>query len=662
MIQRETEQNYVQALALARDVVERYLSAHLQYAGGDRAESLEDLAQTVVGTESVVGLIMTVPFDERLYEPVLVEAADEVGRAFFPDVQKRFISSLEELPETVAAAPAAEDTEPARADLARAADGLPDDLKTYLWTLTDHVGAGYLTSRLWVEVSPDALAGRLMRLRRHYPDGQVPLARASAADEQLTNQQIVDIAQQVAAGIQIAFPWGFFARQTHERCAVATRYIVEREIRRAPEELLKEALLVFVAHGLGPALRRCGASVNRLLALAFPERIRPWMDSHVPPGYWYDAGHRQDAVRWLVERKLCLPQDGIADAVHEGKITKQDFSTAGLTWLIKNIYRWSVAEALREAYPALKPWELMRRTPTSLWDGEEGRRNATQAICWALGRAGLGREDMRAQSAAQLIRSALRPWHLTAAFSIAFHGKAALALSCVFPDTYEPWELAHLPREAWNDPSLRAKAVRWLLDRRGILPAEIPQALAQGRLTPETFKAAGLDGLLRVTGSVWRAISDALPDRFRRWQLGATPRSYWRSRSHVGEAVRWALERLVIPPDDVARAIREGRLTANDLVRLGLGPLILSVFRGDLTSLCQVADVLPSERFVPLSRYYRQTAWHDDGHLIPWRLGSNRLSSRDLRTTAAGTELDRRVLASRSAREGRRRRFRESQT
>lgn len=361
MTHREIEENYEKALGLARCVTERHLAGHLQTGVGDRDESVEDLAQSIVGTESVVRLVMTVPFDEGLYEPVLIEAADEVGRAFFPDVHKRFVSSLEVLTDEAAAETPTEEAHFVPFDLVRAAELLPDGLKLYLGALANWAGVDYLTSRLWTQANPDEIVSRLTRLRRHFPDGDVRLSPDLALDDDLTPAQIVEVARHVAAGLMIAFPWGFFARQTQERSALATRYLVERELRRSPEELLEEGVLPFIAHGLGPALRRCGGSVNRLLALAFPERVKPWMESHVPPGFWDEKANRQEAVRWLVERRLGLSGDAIAQAVHEGKIAKRDFCEAGLTWLIKNVYRWSVGDALKEAYPALEPWEQMRR-------------------------------------------------------------------------------------------------------------------------------------------------------------------------------------------------------------------------------------------------------------------------------------------------------------
>jgi len=652
---RDTERNYADALILARTIAETHLSAHVQVAGGDRDETLEDLAQSIVGTESVVRLIMTVPFHADIYEPVLIEAADEVGRAFFPDVHKRFVSSLDDVPEGALVQTSAEEVERAGPDLMQVAESLPDDLKAYLGRLAEDAGVECITSHLWSETNADALAGRLARLRRHYPDGDIRLGPHANVEQGLSRSQIIARARQVAAGLEIAFPWGFFAHQTQDRIAVATRYLVENELRRAPEELLKEGMLPFVALGLGPALRRCGGSVNRLLALGFPDRVRPWMDSHVPPGYWDTPTHRQEAIRWLIESRLGLSPESIADAVHEGHITKRDFSDAGLTWLIKNVYRWSVADALAEAYPTLLPWERCRRVQTTLWKGKTGRVLAAEAIRWALKRAGLAQDDLRVQSAAHEIKASLRKWHLIGAFTIGFGGDAVSALEAVFPGCYRPWEITHMPRDAWSDPALRAEAVRWLLAKLGISPAEIPRSVAQGRLTPDTFKDAGLDGLLRVTGSVWRAISDVFPGRFARWELGAVPRSYWRSRVHVQEAVRWALARLEVLPDAVMPALREGRLSANELVRLGLGSLVVGVFRADLVALCQVAEVLPSERRVPLSRYYRQLIWEEEGPSVSWRLRSKVRLSHGM-DSDAGSELERHVTASRSMRQDRRRR------
>jgi len=646
MSRHDVDRNYAGALALAREVAARHLAAHVRRGREEPGEALEDLAQSIVGTDRVVQLIMAEPFREEVYLPALTEAADEVGRLFFPDVYKRFITSLDRVPEQAAVEPPSDQAD-AEAALPPATDELPDDLRAYLDRLLHAAGTGPLTSHLWEEADAEALADRLARLRRHYPDGDLGLEAPKETDRELSADEIVACARRVGAGLSVAFPFGFFARQTQDRIAIATRYLVEHEARRPAEELVREGVLPFVALGLGPALRRCAGSVNRLLALTYPDRIRPWMASHVPSGYWDDPANRRDAVRWLVEERLRIREDSIAEAVHGGRLGKREFADAGLTWLLKNVYGWSVAGALADAYPGLEPWERMRRAPPSLWESADC---AMRAIRWALRRAGTAPEDLRTQAAARLIRAALRPWHLVGAFAIGFRGDAARAVEAAFPGTFRPWETSRLPREAWTDPNLRAGAIRWLLDRLGIEPAEIPRAIAEGRLTPGVLKDAGLDGILRVTGSVWRAIADVFPGRFARWELGAVPRSWWRSRQHVREAVLWTMARLGVPEDQVPAALADGRLGAEAFVGLGLGSLVTGIFRDDAAALCEVAGVASSERRVPLSRYYRQSVGRPDDRLVTWRLRAGRG-----RIPADTGELDRHVSISRSIRDDRRR-------
>jgi hypothetical protein len=268
----------------------------------------------------------------------------------------------------------------------------------------------------------------------------------------------------------------------------------------------------------------------------------------------------------------------------------------------------------------------------------------------------MGSEALRTPSAARALHTALRPWNLVSALSVGFGGDVASALETVFPGVFREWEVSRLPRERWHDRTLRAEAVQWLLERLGVEPAEVPGAVARGRLTPKVFKDTGLDGLLRVTGSVWRALDDVFPGRFRRWELSAVPRSYWRSRATVREAAEWALARLDLPRADVVPALKGGRLSARELVRLGLGSLVMGVFRGDVTVLLQVAELLPSERYVPLSRYYRQAAAPAAGPIVSWRLRSDRRLSRGMEP-GFETELERRMRASRGVREERRRRL-----
>ncbi len=640
--------NYSLALELARQTAAQHLGAHVR--GDDSDESLDDLAQSIVGTESVVRLIMSVPFDEEAFEPAFVEAADEVGRLFFPDVQKRFITSVEILPEGALVQPEPDRAQEPERQSSGAAEALPGDLQDYFGVLAENAGVESLTSRLWNETSTDVLAGRLVRLRRHFPDGNIGEGSHVDPNSDLSESTILTCACRVAAGVTFAFPWGFFARQTEERARIATRYLVEREIRRAPEDLVDEGPLPLVALGLGPAIRRCGGSTNRLLALAFPDDVRPWMSSHVPPGFWDDADNRRRGVRWLIEDRLGHSATTLPTAVHEGRVTKRDFADAGLTWLLKNVYGWSVSDALAEAYTGLEPWERARRVSTDFWRGESGPEHAAEAIRWAVSRAGLTVDDLRDPNVSRRLKAALRTWHLTAALGIGFGGDVASALDAAFPGQFRPWEIVHLPRDTWRDAALRADAVGWLLGKLDITPAEVPQAIAAGRLTPDTFKDAGLDGVLRIVGSVWRAVDDAMPGRYERWELGTVPKSHWRNRKNVRDAVLWAMNRLDVDESSLAEAIDDGSLSASGLVNAGLGTLVMGVFLGDVSALCQVADVLPTEKRVPLSRFYRRSMLDRDGRRMAWRERTERDAD-----TGHDKELERSLRVSRSIRRQRRR-------
>jgi hypothetical protein len=639
---RQIQEGYTRTLGLAREIATERLAAHIDVPT-NREDAIDDLAQSIVGTEQGVRLITSLPFDREAYYPVLVEAADEVGRLFFPDVRKRFISSIDDVPEAALASteiqhPSSDDIAP-RSPVAVA--NLPDDLRSYLDDLMSRQGIDRLSSRLWRESNADTLAARLIRLRRHYPDAVFTSTFDGNVEADLTDDSIREAARRVASGLTPTFPWSFFTYQTSQRTAIATEYIVRTEIRREPKLLVHEGVMPFVALGLGPALRRCGGSVNRLLAHAFPDTVRPWMSSHVPTGFWEDQDNRRDAVRWLVEDELGVSQTEIAEAVHEGRISKSEFAGAGMTWLLKEVYRWSVSDALGEAYPELEPWERLRRVPTEMWKGPDGRQTASRAISWALNRNGIAAEELRHQKAARALNAALRPWKLTAAYDTGFERDIVLCLETVFPGTFQPWEITNVSRDTWRDPILRKSSFEWLLDQLGIAEAEIPIAIAEGRLSPAQFGELGLDGLLRVTGSVWRAVCDVFPERFARWELSSVPRSYWRSRANVREAVIWAIERLDVSIAEVPAAIDDGRISSGDLVSLGLSSLVMGVFHGDLTAMCQVADVLPAEKYVPLSRYYRKSMQRSGREEIAWGLDpSGHARNRDRGVT---NELDRHV-------------------
>lgn len=643
-ISRASHAAYCQALARARQIVRERLVACVRANAGNADDAEEDLAQSIVGTERVVSLILTEPFDETLYEPALLEAANEVGRAFFPDVFKRFIVPYDALRSQKESDPVPVEAA-SRDEIGRIVAALPDDLRGYFEQLV--AGAGDMPFSIAGALSDLAsVEQRLERLRRNFLVGVIPPNEALPQSGDLTDSAILLYTKYVAAGLSISFPWGFFSRQTQRRISISVEYLVRVEMRCEAQEALEKDIIEYLALGLGPALRRCGGSVNRLLATAFPNEIRPWMGSHVPSGYWDEIENRREAIRWLIEGRLGVAQDEIADAVHGNRLTKQDFRRAGLTWLLKNVYGWSVADALADAYPELRAWERFHRVPVNLWQGTEGKSLAAAAINWALKRSGITLEMLRTQDVARVIKSALAQWHLGASFREAFGEDPAELLDVLFPGAFQRWEISHLPGDTWDDPATRHEAMLWLLAKLGVAPDAIPQAVAEGTLTPATFRDAGMGGLLRTTGSVWRAVDNVFPGRFARWELGAVPKSHWRVRTHVREAVLWAIQRLGCTEADIERALSRNEIGVEEFSKMGLGHLAGVVFQGDMRSLLQVAGVISSPRRVPLSWYYRRLRSMEDL--------AEGLSQPNL--LAEGNDLERRARQFRAARMERRRR------
>ena len=624
--------NYEKSLFLARDIASNQLKPHIGFGGDD---SLEDLAQSIVGTEEVIELLTCIMFDEQHYRPVMERAADEVGRQLFPDSRKRFISSLDHLPDHLLTTdpPGLPDEDDTVAD----GDGISEldtgflepDLREYFDTIVETLSGVWPHTVLLRETQPDVLVKRLRRLRRHYPDGCVTRCDEYSPHETLPETAIIEIARGVASGLRVAFPFGFFTCQTEERIAVSVRYIVTHELQCSPNEVLKQGESRLVSLGLGSALRRCGGSVNRLLAFAFPEDIRPWMSSHVPHGYWDMPENRIDAVKWLVECRLKITPTEIGTAVHTGRITKKEFSETGLTWLLKNVYKWSVARALLDAYPQLHPWQISRRIAKETWIGDSGGEHARCAITWALRQEAVTCDDLRTPDAGRLVRQALKTWHVSGALTIGYGGDIVSALEDVYPGEFHRWEICRMPRRAWEDEELRREATCWLVDRLHIAVEDIPDAIASGLLTPASFREAGLDGVLRVTGSVWKAVNEAYPGRFCRWELGAVPKSFW-TRETINDAAERVLDSHRILPWDAWAAFRDGVLTEHVLAEMGLGSLLRDVFRGDPCRLCGSNDVLRFHKRADLSlhrhrrpeeelpvRWRRQLARRSPGRRFP---------------------------------------------
>jgi hypothetical protein len=126
----------------------------------------------------------------------------------------------------------------------------------------------------------------------------------------------------------------------------------------------------------------------------------------------------------------------------------------------------------------------------------------------------------------------------------------------------------------------------------GIRTEEIPR-----RISARHFEKYNLRGMLSLCfkGSLYRAVENAYPDRFKPWEFNNVPKNFWRGNQgleNARRAVRWVVEnRIGVPP---ARIYQE--VTYELLRRNGLGGMLTSCFSG--SSIAALQHAFPE---VPIS-------------------------------------------------------------
>jgi hypothetical protein len=137
----------------------------------------------------------------------------------------------------------------------------------------------------------------------------------------------------------------------------------------------------FISNRVYGAMKQHGDSPYSAISEAFPElEINPWEMLQTPHGFYKKKENRVAAVRWLVEKLGKDPRD----------ITADDFQSNRLWGLFDEYYRSSPYEAISEAFPDIKPWEMVV-TPRSIFEEREKR---IAAVRWLIEKLGKDARDI----------------------------------------------------------------------------------------------------------------------------------------------------------------------------------------------------------------------------------------------------------------------------
>lgn len=344
----------------------------------------------------------------------------------------------------------------------------------------------------------------------------------------------------------------------------------------------------FVRAGLSTMLIKVySGSPYEALKDIFPDLL-PWQMAKTPREFWQgEEGqqHAREATLWMLSKLDIEAQPGSAGL---RTITKETFQGHNLGGMLAVVYGNSPHDALADAIPALKPWQV-RIVPRDYWKGQEGGKRAREATGWLLAELGLveaGALADRRAIANRVDRSAFVEAGLGGMLAIVYGGSVFEALSDVVPGLL-PWQMGtQAPLNCWQGEAGREharNAMLWLLSELGLegtSPAEVARTVTQ-----DVFIRYGLHGMLASVyrSSRFAALSDMLPD-LRPWQMGVkVPQGYWRgegARDRAREATRWLLKEAgleALDPVEVARHFSKELFS-----RYGLSGMLVEVYGGSL--------------------------------------------------------------------------------
>lgn len=252
-------------------------------------------------------------------------------------------------------------------------------------------------------------------------------------------------------------------------------------------------------------------------------------------------------VRGLVEHVWNLSIEDIPREINYQKFV--DFGMQSFLWAF---YRNSPIAAINDAYPGIFfEWEF-RRVPNRFWQGEQGYKNALEAVKWICrkyhfdgkGKVPIGDTEFKREG-------------LGAMSSIHFNHSPFFALRAIFPDIKE-WDMVQIPKGFYDNPENHRIALEALLqDLRmpsfsQLSPEEIYDYNPR-QIRKRHFTQKGLRGLLnRHNNSVHDIFNFVYPGKVHPWFFYGTKRGFENPKETTARAIRWLFDDyLKIPEQEI---------------------------------------------------------------------------------------------------------------
>lgn len=344
----------------------------------------------------------------------------------------------------------------------------------------------------------------------------------------------------------------------------ATKWLIEEKL-KWDEQDIKDKLSqkVFLENGLGSVLHVFNGSPYKAIENAYPRRFKPW--EFTQNSMWSGKEGLElakRAIRWLIEEKLKWGDEEI-----KLQLSQKTFSENGFSGLL-NIFHGSPYQAIESTYPGrFKPWDFRQ---LGIWQGEEGLKLAKEATGWMIEEK-LGWTDNEIKE--KLTGQVFAENGLGGMLSQCFNQSTYKAIENAYPSRFKKVDF---PQQGmWQGEEgleLAIQEVKWLIEER----LKWSDEEIKGKLSQETFKENGLNGVLRYfNSSPYQAMESAYPCRFKKWEF--TQRGMWEGEGGLKlakEATRWLIEKKLKWSDEEVR----DKLMQETFKQNGLNGMMSSAF------------------------------------------------------------------------------------
>lgn len=177
----------------------------------------------------------------------------------------------------------------------------------------------------------------------------------------------------------------------------------------------------------------------------------------------------------------------------------------------------------------------LKKFPAGFWQRPEANKNAMEVTKYLL-------EEILKWSSSdiknKISANVFVEYRLNGMIQQVYKQSPFEAINAIYPNRYKPWELGKVPTKYWT-LDIGIKATKWLIEEK----LKWQENDIKEKISHKVFFENGLGGMLRqlFNSSPYDAINATYPNKFKPWELGTVPRSYWTVQTGR-EATQWFIE------------------------------------------------------------------------------------------------------------------------